>query len=85
RRHLTRHPSPAVPGQHNAGHARHPRSRRPDNPPTEPAGEPQKSLDISQWADRYVAQWNEPDPAARAKLIRELRADDGLQVLVDPP
>lgn len=42
-------------------------------------------LDIKQWADRYVAQWNEPDPAARAKLIRELWASDGLQVLVDPP
>jgi hypothetical protein len=42
-------------------------------------------VDIKQWADRYVAQWNEPDPDARAKLIRELWASDGLQVLVDPP
>ncbi len=42
-------------------------------------------LDIRQWADRYVAQWNEPDPEVRAKLIRELWAQDGLQVLVDPP
>ncbi|MET7334724.1 hypothetical protein [Nonomuraea sp. NPDC005650] len=42
-------------------------------------------LDIKQWADRYVAQWNEPDPAARAALIREVWAFDGVQVLVDPP
>ncbi|MEV4583261.1 hypothetical protein AB0K16_59655 [Nonomuraea jabiensis] len=42
-------------------------------------------LDIKQCADRYVAQWNEPDPAARAALIREVWALDGAQVLVDPP
>ncbi|MFI7135715.1 hypothetical protein ACIBQ1_59425 [Nonomuraea sp. NPDC050153] len=42
-------------------------------------------LDIKQCADRYVAQWNEPDPAARAALIREVWAFDGVQVLVDPP
>lgn len=41
--------------------------------------------DIRQWTDRYVAQWNEPDPAARAALIRELWAPDGVQTLVDPP
>ncbi len=43
------------------------------------------SLEIKQWRDRYVAQWNEPDPVARAALIRELWAPDGVQVLVDPP
>jgi hypothetical protein len=43
------------------------------------------ALDVKQWADRYVAQWNEPDPAARSALIRELWAPDGVQVLVDPP
>ncbi|MEV4116023.1 hypothetical protein [Nonomuraea sp. NPDC049695] len=42
-------------------------------------------LHIKQLADRYVAQWNEPDPAARAALIREVWALDGVQVLVDPP
>ncbi|MFC5826517.1 hypothetical protein [Nonomuraea insulae] len=42
-------------------------------------------LDVKQWADRYVAQWNEPDPARRSALIRELWAPDGIQVLVDPP
>ncbi|MEW9528564.1 hypothetical protein [Microbispora sp. NPDC049125] len=42
-------------------------------------------LDAKRWADRYVAQWNEPDPAARGALIRDLWAPDGIQVLVDPP
>ncbi|SDM64397.1 hypothetical protein [Nonomuraea jiangxiensis] len=42
-------------------------------------------LDVKQWADRYVAQWNEPDPARRSALIRELWAPDGTHVLVDPP
>ncbi|MFD1540779.1 hypothetical protein [Nonomuraea guangzhouensis] len=44
-----------------------------------------KELDVKVLADRYVAQWNEPDPAARSALIRELWAHDGIQVLVDPP
>lgn len=43
------------------------------------------SLDVKRWADRYVAQWNEPDSAARSALIRELWAPDGIQVLVDAP
>lgn len=42
-------------------------------------------LDIKKLADRYVAQWNEADPASRAALIREVWAPDGIQVLVDPP
>jgi hypothetical protein len=42
-------------------------------------------LDVQRWADRYVAQWNEPDPAARSAFIRELWAPDGVQVLVNPP
>jgi hypothetical protein len=41
--------------------------------------------DVKRWAGRYVAQWNEPDPAKRGALIRELWAPDGIQVLVDPP
>lgn len=41
--------------------------------------------DIERWAGRYVAQWNEPDPAARSALIRGIWAPDGVQVLVDPP
>ncbi|QFY13500.1 hypothetical protein GBF35_49260 [Nonomuraea phyllanthi] len=43
------------------------------------------TIDVKRWADRYVAQWNEPDPATRTALVRELWAPDGVQVLVDPP
>jgi hypothetical protein len=35
--------------------------------------------------ERYVAQWNEPDPERRARLIRQVWAVDGVQVLVNPP
>jgi hypothetical protein len=41
--------------------------------------------DVRAVADGYVAQWNEPDPAARRKRVRELWADDALHVLVNPP
>jgi hypothetical protein len=44
-----------------------------------------EALELKRWSDRYVAQWNEPDPATRLALIRELWAPDGVQVLVDPP
>ncbi|MCP2342588.1 hypothetical protein [Actinomadura rupiterrae] len=42
-------------------------------------------LDVKELAERYIAQWNEPDAAARSELIRELWAVDGIQVLTDPP
>ncbi|WP_344269994.1 hypothetical protein [Actinomadura napierensis] len=42
-------------------------------------------LEHDQWADRYIAQWNEPDPETRQTLVQELWATDGIQVLVDPP
>jgi hypothetical protein len=42
-------------------------------------------LDVRELADRYIAQWNEPDPATRGAMIRELWTQDGVQVLVDPP
>ncbi|NEA27830.1 hypothetical protein [Actinomadura bangladeshensis] len=41
--------------------------------------------DLKQVADRYVAQWNEPDPEARRTLVGELWAPDALHVLVVPP
>ncbi|MCK2222043.1 hypothetical protein MF672_050795 (plasmid) [Actinomadura sp. ATCC 31491] len=44
-----------------------------------------ETMKIQEWAGRYVAQWNEPDPDRRAALVRELWAGDGVQVLVDPP
>ncbi|GAA5129570.1 hypothetical protein [Pseudonocardia adelaidensis] len=40
--------------------------------------------DVQAVAESYVAQWNEPDPAARHERIRELWADDALHVLVNP-
>jgi hypothetical protein len=42
-------------------------------------------FDAERLVARYVAQWNEADPAARTALIRELWARDGTQVLLDPP
>ncbi|WP_174188111.1 hypothetical protein [Nocardia barduliensis] len=47
-----------------------------------------KQLDeqeLSRFAERYVALWNEPDAVARRRQIRQLWAEDGAQVLVDPP
>ncbi|WP_280412422.1 hypothetical protein [Nocardia asiatica] len=47
-----------------------------------------KQLDeqqLSRFAERYVALWNEPDVEARRRQIRRLWSEDGAQVLVDPP
>ncbi|MEV0032875.1 hypothetical protein [Nocardia sp. NPDC050793] len=41
--------------------------------------------ELARFAERYIALWNEPDPALRRSLIDELWAVDGAQVLVDPP
>ncbi|MEV6064947.1 hypothetical protein AB0L82_00200 [Nocardia sp. NPDC052001] len=35
--------------------------------------------------EQYITLWNEADAAARTKLIAELWAEDGAQVLTDPP
>ncbi|MEV0827482.1 hypothetical protein [Nonomuraea rubra] len=43
------------------------------------------AFDVQERAGRYVAQWNEPDPATRSALIRELWAADAVHVLVHPP
>ncbi|WP_406271244.1 hypothetical protein OH799_30355 [Nocardia sp. NBC_00881] len=40
---------------------------------------------LTDFTDRYIAMWNEPDAEIRHKQIRELWAVDGAQVLVDPP
>ena len=40
---------------------------------------------LNQLVDRYISLWNDPDPDARRKLIREVWRPDGAQVLVDPP
>ncbi|MEV6561301.1 hypothetical protein AB0M22_36675 [Nocardia sp. NPDC051756] len=41
--------------------------------------------ELTRFAEQYAAQWNESDPAARSKAIRELWAPTGAQTLVDPP
>ena len=41
--------------------------------------------DLTHFAQRYMAQWNESDPELRRKLIREVWAPTGAQTLVDPP
>ncbi len=41
--------------------------------------------DLTRFAERYVAQWNESDPEIRYKLIEEVWAPSGAQTLVDPP
>lgn len=42
-------------------------------------------VELKQLLDRYIAQWNEPDPERRAALIRQVWAVDGVQILVNPP
>ncbi|MBP0455515.1 nuclear transport factor 2 family protein [Kitasatospora sp. RG8] len=37
----------------------------------------QKPADLQQLAERYLAVWNETDPAARRKLIDQAWAEDG--------
>ncbi|WP_194819607.1 hypothetical protein [Nocardia sp. XZ_19_385] len=41
--------------------------------------------ELAAFAERYVAMWNEADNDLRHKLIHELWAGDGMQLLVDPP
>src|SRR5690348_1309538 len=37
------------------------------------------TIETTTLGDRYIALWNEPDPAARRAMIRELWATDGSQ------
>ncbi|WP_433194874.1 hypothetical protein ACQP1G_39735 [Nocardia sp. CA-107356] len=41
--------------------------------------------ELARFAERYMTQWNEPDPEIRRKLIQETWAPTGAQILVDPP
>lgn len=41
--------------------------------------------ELKNLSERWVAQWNEPDPEARRRLIHEVWAEDGFQVMVNPP
>ncbi|MGH6654620.1 MAG: hypothetical protein ACRDVE_05375 [Actinocrinis sp.] len=42
-------------------------------------------VELKQLIERYIAQWNEPDLQRRRRLIRQVWAVDGVQVLVNPP
>jgi hypothetical protein len=42
-------------------------------------------IELKQLIDRWIAQWNEPRPDERRRLIREIWAEDGYQVMVNPP
>jgi hypothetical protein len=42
-------------------------------------------IELGRLLDRWVAQWNEPEPDERRRLIREVWAEDGFQVMVNPP
>ena len=42
-------------------------------------------IDLTDFAERYLAVWNEPDPDRRRARIAELWAPGGGQILVDPP
>jgi hypothetical protein len=41
-------------------------------------------LDVKDLTSRYVAAWNEPDPARRRQAIQALWAEDGIHVLQPP-
>ena len=41
-------------------------------------------LDVNDLTSRYVAAWNEPDPARRRQAIQELWTEDGIHVLQPP-
>jgi hypothetical protein len=41
--------------------------------------------ELKQLIDRWIAQWNEPDPDERRRLIRDVWAEDGYQIMVNPP
>ena len=40
---------------------------------------------LKQLIGRWIAQWNEPSPGERRRLIREVWAEDGYQIIVNPP
>jgi hypothetical protein len=43
------------------------------------------AMELKQIVDRWIAQWNEPDPEERRRLIREAWTEDGYQIMVNPP
>lgn len=41
--------------------------------------------ELKQQIGNYLAQWNEPDPRERRRLIERTWAADGVQTMVNPP
>lgn len=41
--------------------------------------------ELAEFAERYIAMWNEPDAQVRHHEVEQLWAVNGAQVLVDPP
>jgi hypothetical protein len=42
-------------------------------------------IELKRLIDRWIAQWNEPGPHERRRLIREVWTEDAYQVMVNPP
>jgi hypothetical protein len=42
-------------------------------------------IELKRLIDRWIAQWNEPGPDERRRLIREVWTEDAYQVMVNPP
>jgi hypothetical protein len=41
--------------------------------------------ELKQLIDLWIAQWNEPSPDERHRLIRDVWTEDGYQIMVNPP
>jgi len=41
-------------------------------------------FEIKTFIDRWVSHWNEPDPRTRAELVRELWADEAVNIVETP-
>lgn len=42
-------------------------------------------IELKRLIDCWIAQWNEPGPDERRRLIRNVWAEDGYQIMVNPP
>jgi hypothetical protein len=42
-------------------------------------------IELKQLIGHWIAQWNEPEPDERRRLIHDVWAEDGFQVMVNPP
>jgi hypothetical protein len=42
-------------------------------------------IELKQLIDRWVAQWNEPSPEERRRLIQDVWTEDSYQIMVNPP